>query len=265
MFINFNANLLAELSLDDYEPFEWPKIDSIHLKTENEALPDMIKHLSTYINIEPYQIRNVKNQNSFIFSFALENSIYNGRPDAVIVPKNSFSSIFQTRVVFEFKTSESMNKSQRKLELMASSIAAFHPVLVVQTDLKTFYLLVCYDKKIFQYYSKDAKQAIDLINYWLKHLCNPSHEFSYLENQNQSFNPYIESMIDLKLLNSKAVSFHKRIKYIVMNCYSENETNEISNKSEQEKDRAKKRKVCLSYFKQLKRTRIFKSIINHMR
>ncbi len=141
-------------SLNNYEPFDWPTNDSAY-KNEDQSISYIIDYLSRYINNNnKYQIRDVNKQNDFLFSIATLDTNFKGRPDAIIVPNNRQDLERQARVIFEFKTNQTVFKpNQRKFQLIASYTFSLHPVMVVQTDLKNFFLLVGHNNTIYEYFS----------------------------------------------------------------------------------------------------------------
>ena len=220
MFIKFDINKMV--SLENYIEYVWPKTG---LANENEAVPSMIDHIKKYIDTSKYEIKDVKDNNEFRFSISLPNSNINGRPDAVIIPINRQDLKRQVRVCFEFKTKKTINKSnQRKLELIASYIASSHPTMVVQTDLKTFYLLVAHDNKIYEFVStNDAKKSIEYINYWLNNMCDSSPSFTYdtLLDTSHKLYAYTKMMSSFRIQNSVYRKMQHELKFIDNFYYSE--------------------------------------------
>ena len=220
MFIKFDINKMV--SLENYIEYVWPKTG---LANENEAVPSMIDHIKKYIDTSKYEIKDVKDNNEFRFSISLPNSNINGRPDAVIIPINRQDLKRQVRVCFEFKTKKTINKSnQRKLELIASYIASSHPTMVVQTDLKTFYLLVAYDNKVYEFVStNDAKKSIEYINYWLNNMCDSSPSFTYdtLLDTSHKLYAYTKMMSSFRIQNSVYRKMQHELKFIDNFYYSE--------------------------------------------
>ena len=217
LFINFDINKMV--SLENYIEYVRPST-----KLENEAVPYMIDHIKKYIDTSKYEIKDVKDNNEFRFSISLTNSNINGRPDAVIIPINRTDLTLQVRVCFEFKTKKTINKpNQRKLELIASYITSFHPTMVVQTDLDTFYLLVAYDNKIYELISKDAKKSIECINYWLNNMCDSSPSFTYvmLLDTSHKLYAYTKMMSSFKIQDSVYRKMQHELKFIDNLYYSE--------------------------------------------
>jgi hypothetical protein len=220
LFINFDINKMV--SLENYIEYVWPK-RGLANKIENEAVPSMIDHIKKYIDTSKYEIKDVKDNNEFRFSISLQNSNINGRPDAVIIPINRKDSPLQVRVCFEFKTKKTINKAnQRKLQLIASYIASFHPTMVVQTDFDTFYLLVAYDNKIYELISKDAKKSIEYINYWLNNMCDSSPSFTYntILDSSHKLYAYIQMMLSFRIQDSVFRKMQHEIKFIDNLYYS---------------------------------------------
>jgi hypothetical protein len=219
LFIKFDINKMV--SLENYIEYVWPKTG---LANENEAVPSMIDHIKKYIDTSKYEIKDVKDNNEFRFSISLPNSNINGRPDAVIIPINRQDLKRQVRVCFEFKTKKTINKSnQRKLKLIASYIASSHPTMVVQTDLKTFYLLVAHDNKIYELISKDAKKSIEYINYWLNNMCDSSPSFTYntILDSSHKLYAYTKMMSSFRIQNSVYRKMQHELKFIDNFYYSE--------------------------------------------
>ena len=217
LFIKFDINKMV--SLENYIEYVRPST-----KLENEAVPYMIDHIKKYIDTSKYEIKDVKDNNEFRFSISLPNSNINGRPDAVIIPINRTDLTLQVRVCFEFKTKKTINKpNQRKLELIASYITSFHPTMVVQTDLDTFYLLVAYDNKIYELISKDAKESIEYINYWLNNMCDSSPSFTYvmLLDTSHKLYAYTKMMSSFKIQDSVYRKMQHELKFIDNLYYSE--------------------------------------------
>jgi hypothetical protein len=217
LFINFDINKMV--SLENYIEYVRPST-----KLENEAVPYMIDHIKKYIDTSKYEIKDVKDNNEFRFSISLTNSNINGRPDAVIIPINRTDLTLQVRVCFEFKTKKTINKpNQRKLELIASYITSFHPTMVVQTDLDTFYLLVAYDNKIYELISKDAKKSIECINYWLNNMCDSSPSFTYvmLLDTSHKLYAYTKMMSSFRIQDSVYRKMQHELKFIDNLYYSE--------------------------------------------
>ena len=219
LFIKFDINKMV--SLENYIEYVWPKTG---LANENEAVPSMIDHIKKYIDTSKYEIKDVKDNNEFRFSISLTNSNINGRPDAVIIPINRTDLTLQVRVCFEFKTKKTINKpNQRKLELIASYITSFHPTMVVQTDLDTFYLLVAYDNKIYELISKDAKKSIEYINYWLNNMCDSSTSFTYntILDSSHKLYAYTKMMLSFRKQDSFFKELQSQISYVANFYYSE--------------------------------------------
>jgi tRNA A-37 threonylcarbamoyl transferase component Bud32 len=217
LFINFDINKMV--SLENYIEYVRPST-----KLENEAVPYMIDHIKKYIDTSKYEIKDVKDNNEFRFSISLTNSNINGRPDAVIIPINRTDLTLQVRVCFEFKTKKTINKpNQRKLELIASYITSFHPTMVVQTDLDTFYLLVAYDNKIYELISKDAKKSIECINYWLNNMCDSSPSFPYdtILDSSHKLYAYTKMMLSFRIQDSVFRKRQHELKFIDNLYYSE--------------------------------------------
>jgi hypothetical protein len=217
LFIKFDINKMV--SLENYIEYVRPST-----KLENEAVPYMIDHIKKYIDTSKYEIKDVKDNNEFRFSISLPNSNINVRPDAVIIPINRTDLTLQVRVCFEFKTKKTINKpNQRKLELIASYITSFHPTMVVQTDLDTFYLLVAYDNKIYELISKDAKESIEYINYWLNNMCDSSPSFTYvmLLDTSHKLYAYTKMMSSFKIQDSVYRKMQHELKFIDNLYYSE--------------------------------------------
>ena len=226
-------------SLNNYVPFDWPTNDSAY-KSENQSISYIIDYLSRYINNNKYQIRDVNKHKDFLFSIATLDTNFKGRPDAIIVPNNREDLERQARVIFEFKTNQAVFKpNQRKFQLIASYTFSLHPVMVVQTDLKNFFLLVGHNNTIYEYFSSNAKQSIEYINYWLNCICN--YDPSFDENTNidndHKLYAYIQMMIHCRNKNNYYKNFHQRYNFIQTICCS-NEKNEISN--DQDKEKAEK-------------------------
>jgi hypothetical protein len=221
LFINFDINKMV--SLENYIEYVWPK-RGLADKIENEVVPSMIDHIKKYIDTSKYEIKDVKDNNEFRFSISLQNSNINGRPDAVIIPINCDGLRLQVRVCFEFKTKKTINKpNQRKLELIASYIASIHPTMVVQTDLKTFYLLVAYDNKIYEFVSNDAKKSIEYINYWLNNMCDSSTSFTYntILDSSHKLYAYTKMMLSFRKQDSFFKELQSQISYVANFYYSE--------------------------------------------
>ena len=211
------------VSLENYVKYVWPK-NGLDNKIENEAVPSMIDHIEKYIDTSKYEIKDVKDNNQLRFSISLPNSNINGRPDAVIVPMNCIDLPLQVRVCFEFKTKKNMNKTnQRKLELIASYISSLHPTMVVHTDLKTFYLLVAYDNKVYDFFSDDAKKSIEYINYWLNNMCDSSPLFLYntILDSSHKLYAYTQMMLSFKKQDSVFRKLQHDIEFIDNLYYSE--------------------------------------------
>jgi tRNA A-37 threonylcarbamoyl transferase component Bud32 len=243
------------VSLENYIEYVWPKTG---LANENEAVPSMIDHIKKYIDTSKYEIKDVKDNNEFRFSISLPNSNINGRPDAVIIPINRDDLKRQVRVCFEFKTKKTINKSnQRKLELIASYIASVHPTMVVQTDLKTFYLLVAYDNKVYEFNStNDAKKSIEYINYWLNNMCDSSPSFPYntILDSSHKLYAYTQMMLSFRKQNSDFKDLQAQISYVANFYYSE-----ISYEQDlTEEDQKKVEKILNVYYsKKMEKIEIF--------
>jgi serine/threonine protein kinase len=218
LFINFDQNQIE--NLNNYQPFQWPKNEDGHFLTENQAMSNIIDHLSKYINNENYEIKDVRN--NYTFSIQTLSSKFQGKPDAVIVPNNCDDLERQTRLCFGFKTPQTLKKaSQRKLELIASCIISLHPVMVVQTDLSSFYLLIGQNNKIFDFYSTSATKSIEYIKYWLNNICDFDPLFNMDIPINHKLNSYIQMMIHCKkkqsfyenIINRLEIKFTKRIEF----------------------------------------------------
>lgn len=116
-------------SLSNYVPFDWPTNDSAY-KSENQSISYIIDYLSRYINNHKYQIRDFNKHKDFLFSIATLDTNFKGRPDAIIVPNNREDLERQARVIFEFKTNQTVFKpNQRKFQLIASYTFSLHPVM----------------------------------------------------------------------------------------------------------------------------------------
>jgi thiamine kinase-like enzyme len=239
LFIKFDINKMV--SLENYIEYVRPST-----KLENQAVPSMIDHIKKYIDTDKYEIKDVKDKNEFRFSISLQNSNINGRPDAVIVPMNCDDLKRQVRVFFEFKTKKTINNAnQRKSELIASYITSFHPTMVVQTDLDTFYLLVAYDNKIYEFVSIDAKKSIEYINYWLNNMCDSSPSFTcdtILDSSHKLY-AYTKMILSIRMTDSVFQKLQTLIPYVDNFFYSEIYEQDLT-----EEDKKKVEKILNVYY-----------------
>ena len=240
LFCGYDEKRIVDIQ--DYQAFVWPKTDSA-FKNEKDSSDCMISYLSKYITNEKYEIKDVKEAQSFSFSVALEFLNFNGRPDAIIVPKGCKDLLLQPRICFEFKTCKTVDQSyQRRLELIASNIHAFHPVMIVQTDLTTFYLLVGYNNTVFEFKSLEAQQSLQYINYWLNNMCDSTSLFDLIANKN---NPYVQMMMHCRSRYEYILELRNKFRIQTFGYCETN--NKISNKENTTEENIRANKIYEAY------------------
>ena len=170
---------LEKLTNQNITKFTWPKDKFDKALNEKIAMPFIIQYIKSIMNLfdknAKFEIHNISSDTGFNLEIPFnQNKSYIGRPDAIIVPKwtGEYSLTNLMRVLFEFKTEDSIKKksTQYILETLAASIEADNPVLLVQTDLKTFRMIVLRDqciKEVYYVEKENTNLAFQFISYWL--------------------------------------------------------------------------------------------------
>lgn len=178
-----------------YESFEWPRGEYKERINEKDATPFIVERIKSVMNLvdlynenTKYQILDVSADPTLNLDIPVDKySIFTGRPDAIIYHKRvaDYSRIHTLRVMFEFKTKDTIfqKTAQPMLEILAACINAWHPVLLVVTDLEDFRMIVCRRDRIYEARFNDMKLAFEFITYWLYHKCDQNtHSKNYIND-----------------------------------------------------------------------------------
>ncbi len=186
--LNDSIEKQASKHLEFFKDYKWP-LDTLNSMNEKKAAPKMIENINQILNLDSemqkYEILNISNDPCFNLEIPLDNNIlYSGRPDAIIIPKGGYagySRIQVLRVMFEFKNIKTIDSksTQPICEILAASLDAWHPVLLVVTDLNKFRMLVCRGNEIFEACITHSKVAFKIISYWLHIKCNQENVYRF--------------------------------------------------------------------------------------
>ena len=237
--------ILANEAIKKIVKFDWPTNDSGNLKNEKDATPYIIEYIQLVMNLfddNLFKIQNISANTDIQLEIPfIENKKYYGRPDAIIVPRYTgrLSLKSHTRVLFEFKTNKSikLQSTQYYLELLAASLEACKPVLLVQTDLKTFRFIMLRNQYIREVILEEKEEnsnlAFQFISHWLDY------------SEKEDFSEWNKSLQKYKLIANEIKGCQNN-KHIQGENYRDNYSKEFTTLTQDDIEYCQKNKFLLN-------------------
>jgi hypothetical protein len=162
------------------------------LNSERKLTKSMLEFINQQLKNDLKQNKNkkfdlvdVKDNPKFCLSLPYDESLsLVGRPDAVVVTDKDVNEEFYVnlmRIMFELKTKDTIGESltrQVVLEMVAGLSYAYHPFILVNTDLSTYRFVFCKSNIIESVTTKNTDLAFKIMRFWLEK-CHEGNGFNH--------------------------------------------------------------------------------------